>query len=313
MTRYLHALVALAFVTPVVAQPPSADPLTVEIQLDDAERFVALFERTNGQPTAEDIQRDYLDPGSYGVEIFTPGRIVDAKRLAGRIASRGEEYRRAIEVCLPIVEAAHGDLRSIYLGLTGALPDAKLPQVYVLFGAGNSGGTAGPGAQVLGLEVLCRIAQDEADMRRKLRYLFAHETVHALQRQEREGGADDELLQSVLAEGAADFIARLVTGEEPDLDRAAWALPREAELIGLLDADFDRVRDHAEGHEQARKRWVGNYSSAPGGWPGELGYWMGLRIWERYWNHSIDKQAALQRMLTIENPREILEIARTAQ
>lgn len=313
MNKHLSLLAALWLASSASAQPEAVDPLTAEIQLDDARRFVALFQRTDGQPTAEEIQREYLDPGSYGVDVFTPGRIVDAERLAARIAERPEDYRTAIETCLPMVEAANADLRSIYLGLSGALPEARLPQVYVLFGAGNSGGTAGPGAQVLGLEVLCRIAGEPDAMRRTLRHFFAHETVHVLQI---DAGADEEhdpLLSSVLREGAADFIARLVTGEEPDPERAEWALPREAELFARLAEDIDIVRDGTGDAEAAMHRWVGNYGSAPDGWPGELGYWMGLRIWERYWAQAEDKQAALQRMLSVDDPREILAIAHGAQ
>ena len=304
---------AIALGAPLSAQGGRTDPLTAEIQLDDADRFVALFERTGGKPTAEQLKAEYLDPGSYGVEVFTPRRIVNAERLAQEIAANTEDYRRAIDICLPQVREANADLRSIYLGLRGALPNADLPDIYVLFGAGNSGGTAGPGAQVLGLEVLCRLSSEPDALRRTLRHFFAHETVHALQRETGASSADDHLLQSVLAEGAADFIARLVTGEEPDAPRAEWALPREAELIARLDADFDIVRSGGDGHHAALRRWVGNYGSAPDDWPGELGYWMGLRIWERYWAQAQDKRGALNRMLTLDDPRAILAIARAPQ
>lgn len=310
MTRTLITLCALALPATLSAQVEGVDPLTAEIQLADAERFVELFERTNGKPSAADIQAGYLDPGSYGVEIFTPHRIIDAERMAAQVAQNGEDYRRAIDVCLPLVREANADLRSIYLGLRGALPDASLPEIHILFGAGNSGGTAGPGAQVLGLEVICRMAPEPAALRRTLRHFFAHETIHALQSDAGAGTGDDYLLQSVLAEGAADFIARLVTGEEPDPARAEWAMPREMDLVRQLDADIDTVRAGDEGRHAAMRRWVGNYGSAPDGWPGELGYWMGLRIWERYWAQAQDKREALQRMLTLEDPRTVLETAR---
>lgn len=285
------------------------DPLTVQIELEDAERFVALFERTGGAPTADQLQAEYLDPGSRGIAIFTPNRIGDANRLAEKIASNPAAYRKAIDECLPTVRAANADLRSIYLGLQGGLPDARLPQVYVLFGAGNSGGTAGPDAQVLGLEVLCRITENRDDLRRLLRHFFAHETVHSLQMQASEAPrSGDALLAAILAEGAADFIARLVTGIEPDIERAEWALPREPELWARMHEDIDIVRNNGEGAHAALRRWVGNYGSPPDGWPGELGYWMGMRIWERYWSAAGDKRLALQAMLSHDDPRRILEL-----
>ena len=317
MLRRSFAIALACCSAPALAEvPPPADALTAEIQLDDLARFVALFERTDGAPTAEELQREYIDPGSYGVEVFTPGRIVDGTRLAAAVAADPQAYRKAIDECLPQVRSANRDLRSIYLGLRGAFPDASLPQVYVLFGAGNSGGTAASGAQVLGLEVLCAQAETPEDIRRVLRQFFAHETVHALQRQAGSAGGRDFLLQSILAEGGADYIARLVTGEEPDRPRAEWAMPREAELVARLAADMDIVATATEGTrpqaEAAMFRWVHNYGAAPDDWPSELGYWMGLRIWEGYWAQAKDKQDALMRMLTLENPREILAVARSA-
>ena len=280
------------------AEPPSAaDPLTAAVHLEDVEAFAALFAETNGRPSAAQLEAHYLAPGSYGVEVFTPNRIVGADHLADAIASRPDDYRRAIQTCLPLARQSNADLRSIYLGLHGALPDADLPQIFFVFGAGNSGGTAASGAQVLGLEVLCRQAGTPAKFRRLVRHFFAHETVHALQ----SDSGNESLLHAVLAEGAADFIAQLVTGEEPDAERAAWALPQEAELWQQFEHDIALPAS-----ANADQRWVGNYGSPPEGWPGELGYWIGLRIWERYYAAAPDKRAALAAMLTIPNPDAVL-------
>ncbi len=153
--------------------PPPADPLTVSIYTKDADRFAALFAKTGGAPAAEQIQADYLNGASYGVEVFTPGRIKNAEHLTATIRKNPEPYRRAIETCLPAAKAAEADLRSVYLGLRGLLPDANLPQIYLVFGAHNSGGTAGPGAQVLGLETLCAVANDPASFRMHPRILRA--------------------------------------------------------------------------------------------------------------------------------------------
>ncbi len=307
LTQSVAAAVLLLAASPVVADPPApADPLTATVHTEDADRFATLFAKTDGQPTAEQLQSDYLDSGSYGIEVFTPDRIVSAQWLAKAVAHNPDDYRKAIQTCLPLARQATADLRSIYLGLHGALPEARLPQVYFVFGAGNSGGTAGLGAQVLGLEVLCQGAADPAAFRRTVRHFFAHETVHAFQRDA--GGDADErsLLEDVLAEGAADFIARLVTGEEPDTERAEWARPREAELWRRFQADIAPKTGAADPEEG--KRWVGNYSTPPDGWPSELGYWIGLRIWERYYAAAADKRAALDEMLTLRDPAEVLRI-----
>ena len=310
------ALPVLLLAAAPSGRPTAADALTATIHAEDADRFAALFARTGGKPTAAQLQRDYLDKGSNGVAVFTPGRIENAGHLAAAIAAKPERYAKAIRICLPAAKAANADLRSIYLGLHGALPQARLPQIFLVFGAGNSGGTAQPGAQVLGLEVLCDIAASPVEFRRTLRHFFAHETVHSFQQDAGMTLAHDPLLAAILVEGAADFIARLVTGEEPDAARAGWATPREAALWKQFQADIALTRnltdqdDPADGSPEAKAygRWVGNYNHAPQGWPGELGYWIGMRIWERYYAAAPDKHAALAAMLRVDDPRAILKV-----
>ncbi|MCG7346926.1 hypothetical protein [Sphingomonas sp. ACRSK] len=297
----------------VEVPPPAVDPLTAEIETGDADRFAALLARTEGPLTAEQIQRDYLDGASEGVRVFTPGRIRDAAHLARTVAAKRGLYTEAVRECLPVVKGTTPELRATYLALSGLFPGRPLPRIYLVVGADNSGGTAAPGMQVLGLETLCRIAGSPEALRAVLRQFYAHETVHALQRDGGEPSPGGPLLRAVLAEGAADFIAALATGTEMDPKRAAWGSAREAALWQMLKADLattaDTKGDPARGSpaEVAMHRWVGNYSSAPEGWPGEAGYWMGQRIWERWYARQPDKRRALEEMLTISDPLAVLD------
>ncbi|UTW59027.1 hypothetical protein KFE96_01590 [Kordiimonas sp. SCSIO 12603] len=293
------------------------DALSAKVNSEDADRFVAVFERTDGKPTAEDLLKGYLEPGSKGVQVFTPGRIVNAENLAQKIAANPDSYRRAIDVCLPIAKDMTAELRSVYLGLNGLLNSPELPELFVLFGAGNSGGTAGPGAQVLGLEVICRIGKDEEDIRGIFRRFFAHETVHTLQNfpSKLPERGEEYLILSALAEGGADFVASLVTGQPPERARDAWAVERE----GYIKAEFLKDLEKARGMttEEIQKagsplyRWVRNSTQVPDeGWPGELGYWVGRQIWTDYFNQAEDKEAVLKQLLDLDNidPEEISSI-----
>lgn len=313
MPRLLSLAAACALLLPATAfGAADVDPLTASIHTEDADRFAALFADTDGKPDAAQLQKRYLDPGSEGVRIFTPNRIRDAAALAAGIAKDPGAYRTAIEQCLPVVKQASAELRSIYLGLRGLFPARPLPEIYIVFGRGNSGGTAGPSAQVLGLEVLCRIAPTPAALRQTLRMFFAHETVHTWQ-----GDSDlpgvNPLLADMLREGAADYIASLVLGTAPNPEREAWGLPREGELWAQFRSDLDataaldwRAVPAGSIGDLARHRWVANVGKAPAGWPPEMGYWLGMRIWQRYVERSADKRAALERVLNWTDGAEIL-------
>jgi hypothetical protein len=294
------------------AQPPAADPLTAAIHTEDAERFARLFAATNGKPTAEQIQKEYLDPGSYGVAVFTPHRIQSAAHLAEAVAIDRASYEQAIQSCLPRVEAYNVDLRAIYLALHGLYPDKALPQIYIVFGAGNSGGTAGPNAQVLGLEVICKTSGGTEDgLRTTLRRFFAHETVHTLQ-SDPTGYKDSPLLADVLTEGGADFVASMVTGDTPEPERAKWAASREAELWAQFQKDVranepEAAKGSPQAAKEARHRWVENYGSAPAGLPFEAGYWVGMRIWQCYFAAAPDKHQAVRDVIGWDDPGVILK------
>lgn len=323
MRRIVTLLLAMSGLGPMAHAEPAdtppagrsattagVDPLTAEIHVEDAERFARLLSATNGKPGASDVQRGYLDNASRGVAIFTPGRIGDAARLADKVRADPDLYRRAVSECLPRVKAATADLRAIYLALHGLLPDRPLPHIYVVIGAGNSGGTAGPGAQVIGLEVLCRENPSPAGFRMALRRFFAHETVHTFQ-QDISGIETSPLLGEALVEGAADFIAALVTGEMPEPERARWALPREKMLWDQFRKDIPVSRAIVGDNPSAKaieavNRWLHNYGSAPPGWPGEAGYWVGMRIWTAYYAKAADKHRAIADMLIWDDPELIL-------
>ena len=142
------ALIAATLLLSPMAMATPVDPLTVTIDQADADRFATLFRETGGKPTADQIQKRYLDGAGDGVRIFTPNRIENAANLATAIAAQPDNYRYAIETCLPLVASMNGQLRATYLAYRGLLPDRPLPQVHVVFGAGTSGGYATAEAQV---------------------------------------------------------------------------------------------------------------------------------------------------------------------
>lgn len=281
----------------------TVDPLTVDIDATDALRFAKLM-KDGAVPKAADLQRGYLDGAGLGVKIFTPIRIVDAKRLARVVAAEPAMYRNAIRDCLPQLPALRSDLRAIYLAFAGLLPQRPLPPIKVVFGAGNSGGTASAEAQVIGLEVTCSLGSTPEQFRTTMRGFFAHETVHTWQGEPTPEAQADPMLTQSLIEGVADYLASVVTGEVPSLDRDKWAREREAWLWREFERDRQAVL--ADNDSPRFKRWFANYGTAPEGWPIEAGYWIGMRIAEAYVERATDKRAAMNELIELRDPVRIL-------
>lgn len=317
--KKLFVLLAVSVSTHLAAAGPAPephrargiDPLTAEIDARDALRFAQLM-KGDAVPSAEALQQGYLDGAGLGVKIFTPERIVDAQHLARAVAARPGDYRYAIRECLPQLPALRSDLRAIYLAYAGLLPERPLPELKIVFGALNSGGTASLEAQVIGLEVVCRPGTTPAQFHTAMRGFFAHETAHTWQTDESPQELADPLLGLSLREGVADFLATLVTGEVPYGQRDAWARGREAWLWQEFQRDrqailADRDSVRAPMTNSRFLRWFANYNSAPEGWPYEAGYWIGMRIAEAYVARAPDKRAAIRTLLALRDPAAILK------
>jgi hypothetical protein len=315
MMLFPALLLVLAAASPS-SPADGVDPLIARVDDSAARRFADVWKASGGKPTAEQLQADYLANGGRAIEVFTPNRIGSAERLAKKVADNPQVYRDAVERCLPWVEKTNAELRVTYLGLKGLLPDRPLPQIAVVIGANNSGGTAAPGIQVIGLEVICRLSPDRADFQARMRQFFAHETVHTFQTSGQDSAASG-LLGAALTEGVPDYVTEVVTGRVPNPPRDEWARSREAWIWQQFQADAAIIRagtdSKGELNEKAQaayRRWFANAGSAPEGWPDELGYWVGMRIAEAYLAASPDPHAAIDRLINPDDPAAILRESR---
>lgn len=275
------------------------DPLTARVHVDDALRFARAFEA--GRTSAAELQAGYLEGAGRGVVVFTPHRIQNAGNLAAAVAARRADYAHAIRTCLPLAPELNAQLRAVYLAYRGLLPERPLPAVHLVFGAGNSGGTAGPDVQVMGLEVMCGQGTTPEAFRAAMFTMFAHETVHSWQTPPAQT-PKDLLLYAALAEGTPDLLAKLVTGREPNAAREAWARGREADIWRRFLADRAVVlRGEQPAAGEALSRWFGNhgrrFEGLPEGWPSELGYWVGMNIAQAYVNRAADARAAIRALI----------------
>ena len=149
--------------------------------LDDANRFEKLFRASSGELTAAAIQEHYIEPGSKGIEIFTPFRIQNAENLANYIEGNREIYEKALTVCLPAARQADTHVANVLDSIKTMLGQTQSAPAYILFGAGNSGGTASTDGLVIGLEVICKLSDTERQAQATIQEFVAHEIVHVYQ------------------------------------------------------------------------------------------------------------------------------------
>ena len=56
------------------------------IQIEEVNRFYAVYDAADGHPSAEQLQRDYLDPGSDGLHTFAKAFRNTATRWKGSVS-----------------------------------------------------------------------------------------------------------------------------------------------------------------------------------------------------------------------------------
>src|SRR3546814_15511228 len=92
--------------------------------------FFAADDTAKGEPTAEQLQRDYLDKGSNGLDEFARIRRITGESIAAAIAKRPEIYVNARR-CAAVLPAVKARLTAALPRLGELYPQALFPPVHI--------------------------------------------------------------------------------------------------------------------------------------------------------------------------------------
>jgi uncharacterized protein YjaZ len=275
----------------------SAHAVQTQILTDDVQRFFKLYDATRGQPSAAELQRDYIDAGSNGLREFIPYRIISAADLAKEIANHRGVYDKARK-CANELPNVTPRLDAAFLKLATLLPDAKFPPVIVVVGRNNSGGTASRAGVLIGLEAVCSEDWLPSNLEDRLVHVIVHEYGHVQQAAgSQDGNQGPTVLRAALTEGGAELIAELASGQIANPQLLVWTKGHEA----AIDRRFLRDADSTD-----LRPWLFAGPGTPAK-PGDLGYWVGYRICKAYYESHGRTPAALRHILDIADPHEILD------
>lgn len=290
MIRRLGALaMALALAGPASAAPPS-------IQTVDVDRFFRIYDAAGGHPSAEVLQREYLDQGSDGLKTFAHLRRVTGERIADAISKEPATYENARR-CAAHLPKATARLSAALTKLRRAYPQTTEAPIHIVVGRGRPVGVGDASGAYVGLEALCAWTTPNPDEEDRLVYVLTHEYVHVQQSTANPNVDDETVLGASLIEGTAEFLTELTAGQVAYQHLAKAARGREAEIERDFPADVDAK---AEG-----SRWVYNGQGTPER-PGDLGYWVGYRIAKAYYVNAKDKRAAVRELVALRDPKDIL-------
>ena len=283
----------------LIAAPANAAPRTPRILTGDVTRFYQLYDAAHGHPTAEQLDRDYLAPGSPGLHDLAAMRNVTGARIAAAIAAHPETYETARQ-CLAVLPAVTRRVGAALTRLKTLYPEARDAPVTIAVGRGRPVGITDPSGVTIGLEALCAARFMNPDPEDRFVHIIAHEYGHVQQSPAQQaldpGKPGATVLTMSLMEGAGEFTAELISGEVGDHQHAAWTKGKEARIETAFVADQDKTDLSA---------WMYNGPGDPDH-PGDLGYWVGYRIIKAYYAHARDKHQALKDIYEMKDAKAFL-------
>jgi hypothetical protein len=270
-----------------------------DIQLEDVNRFFRVYDASGGHPSADQLQHDYIDPGSEALHRFAQLRNVTGTRIADALASHPEIYTGARR-CLAVLPGVKQRLTADLSKLAAFYPEAKFPPVTLLVGRGRPVGITDGSGVSMGLEALCAANFMDPNLENRFVHTIAHEYGHIQQPESLQllepGDPGATVLRMSLMEGAAEFVAELISGDVGNYQHKFWTKGHETAIETAFAEDEDKTD---------LSKWL-NTGPGDAEHPGDLGYWVGYRIVKSYYQHAADKRQALRDILQMTDPTKFL-------
>lgn len=240
------------------------------------------------------FETQYFGNGSPGLrEYFARKYHGDARLFARRITQRPRYYASVRPTTLALAEqkprilAALRRLQELY-------PPVRFNNIYFVVG-GFAGSTAQPPGLLIGADQtangpgvdtseLSLVQRNRCGAITNMPNLVTHELIHNNQQP-----ADGTLLSAAIREGMADFVAELVNGSLGNNGRLhPYGQAHERELWRAFAAEMNG---------QNTKNWLANSEQETPERPCDLGYYVGYKICQAYYERATDKKQAVADLL----------------
>jgi uncharacterized protein YjaZ len=275
----------------------SRDPQTAVISTTDIDLFWHAYDewRTSANSAPDQLagilDRDYIQKGSQGVKDFIPHRIISGDALAKRILGDEKYYDDVRSNTLKMQDYVP-EIRKGFIQLKEIYPDAVFPPVHFVIGRRNSGGTDSDNGLIIGAEMFTNDSSSRIHLT-DVASIVIHELIHYQQQTH-----GDDLTTAVMNEGAADFISERITGHDIDEDTKPYGDSHEEEL-------WEKFQEDRKTNDL--KPWLYNAGNPNRVGPPDLGYYMGYKICQSFYEISRDKAAALKIMIAMKDPKGLIE------
>lgn len=271
------------------------NPKNCTFHYQDVSNFISAFHKskTNWADAATYFYYDYFAKASSALFFYQKFKIQSSSH---QFAYRVEDKKSYFQSIIPNLEKLHlqeNVLRKYFKEFEQLYPEAIFPDVYFVVGCFNAGGTSSPFGLIIGTEMHSKMEGSDLtnfnNWEKKVVRNFSnlplitiHELVHVQQ-----NNNYNNLLGNAIFEGAADFLSFLVCGSHINEYVHEWANEKEKEI-------WDEFKK--EMYTKNTQNWIGNADRAKNK-PADLGYYIGFKICESYYNKQTNKKKAISDIL----------------
>ncbi|UCE42407.1 MAG: hypothetical protein JSV17_05445 [Candidatus Aminicenantes bacterium] len=274
------------------------DPAEIRLIDDDVKNFLRAMDKLKAKGDwAEVIQTEYMDKASPGLKEFIREKGVKVEDFIEAIKERKEAYDSLIDLPKQLARQEK-KIREAFAELKKIIPNAMFMHVYYLVGP-NPGSLGEPSEYGL----MISMSELDKDIE-NIHLLLVHETIHVQQAltigmEEFQAifGPKMSLLALSIREGTAYFLTLLSAGGHTHKESWDYCVQNEKRLWQRFQVEMN---DRNPGD------WMWGKPADPEQ-PPHLGYIIGARIAEAYYNRMENKEKAVQDILAITDYKEFLK------
>lgn len=251
------------------------------------------------------FQVNYIDKASEGFLVFLKVRNFTASEYY-KLIKKYPKFWKSIRANTLKIKSILGSLETVYDRYETTFPNHNKPKICFAIGGLRTGGTVANGYLLIGTDIVAADKNtDKSELNDwlksvltdefEIRSMVAHEYVHALQKNNFGlfwAAINHKVLMQCLHEGAADFLAEKVAGTTINKHIYEYGDANEADI-------WERFQKDMWGKNT--RNWLYQGNRVKDGVPADLGYYMGYKICESYYEKATDKQKALADILWIKN------------
>lgn len=300
----LHAVLLLGATAPISATAATRDAADKKVVADDIAHFWNAYDALRAEPDRAQrlhlINTLYIQKGTPGLHALMQARGYTAEQYVDAI----DAWPRYWQSVRPLTDRAFQASASLEADLATfkqLYPALRPASITYAIGVLRTGGTTLQDKVLIGAELALGGASVDVSelpepLQSRLRTFYAsqpyanngqnniHEYVHTQQRE-----AGDSLAQYALREGVAELVAERVTGRKPALPLYTYGPAHEAQIKQRFQTD-------RAGNDY--RDWLYNNSRNTFG-VSDLGYYVGYRIAQTYFDAQPDKQKAVATLIEL--------------